>query len=95
MAFVPPIPAGMSLPEFSHRLWGIGLEDAEERLKTITRAEIVELGMNIELTQWWLEFYKSESMRERGLPTSAARVKLLERCYQLLTTSDHNVENLE
>lgn len=84
MSAIPPIPQGLTASEFGDRLWGTGPNEARERLSRLTREELLELGLTYNLARQWRNFYDVQSKRRRGLPTSLERVKLLERCMELL-----------
>jgi hypothetical protein len=75
----------MTLRQFGQRLWGIGVGDAESRLTSIKRDELLQMGLNRELAQWWHQFYLTEARRGRGLPASIQRARLLEKCIELLS----------
>jgi len=78
------VPAGMTLQEFGARLWGRGEEGALLRLKNITRDELLQLEMTCEKAEILRDFYLQAATREEGLPTSPIRVKLMEKCVELL-----------
>lgn len=88
MSSIPPVPPGITLSEFGEKLWGTGPEAAKQRLAEITRAELVQLGLTCGIARLWRDFYQRQATQELGLPTSAIRVKLLEKCLNLLDCPD-------
>jgi hypothetical protein len=88
MSSIPPVPPGITLSAFGEQLWGTGPEAAKQRLAEITREELVQLGLTCGIARLWRNFYQQQAMRVRGLPTSAIRVQLLEKCLILLDCPD-------
>ena len=84
MSAIPPISEGLTVSEFGDRLWGTGPDEAREQLSRLNRERLLELGLTYDLARQWHDFYDLASKRERGLPTSVVRVKLLARCMELL-----------
>jgi hypothetical protein len=74
----------MTLAQFGKFLWGRGAEGARRRMDTITREELVKVGVDCEVAKSWRDWYAAEVTRRRGLPASAVRVQLMEKCLQLL-----------
>lgn len=74
----------MTPAQFGKFLWGRGAEGARRRIDTITREELVKVGVDCEVATFWRDRYAAEVTRRRGLPTSAVRVQLMEKCLQLL-----------
>ncbi|MCO6458210.1 MAG: hypothetical protein J5I93_23135 [Pirellulaceae bacterium] len=81
----PPVPPGMTLPQFGKALWGVGDDDAVAQTTAITLEQLTNLGLTLALAELWREFYERECIRGRGLPTSRARADLLKRCTELLS----------
>ena len=77
-------PPGMTQSEFGLRLWGRGRPDAERRWHTISRNELVEIGLECEMARFWREFYREELLRGRGGDTAEPRMRLMEKCMALL-----------
>lgn len=84
MSTALPIPPGMTLEEFGHRLWGVGANDAQVSLHNITRDELEKLGVDRPMLEAWRQFYCEQVVRKRGRPTSEIRLQLIERCLELL-----------
>ena len=74
----------MTPSQFGKVLWGRGAVGAQRRMNTVTREELVKIGVDCELAKFWRDRYAAEVKRRRGLPTSAVRVQLMEKCLQLL-----------
>jgi hypothetical protein len=65
-------------------LWGTGPQGAIERLETISRQELEQLGLTYEIAKLWRDFYFDQTTRGRGMPTSSKRIELFNKCLQLL-----------
>jgi hypothetical protein len=74
----------MTLAEFGSRLWGIGPDDAASRIKTITKAELDELHVTVEMAEEWRAWYLDAASHNEGLPTSPLRAALLQRSIDVL-----------
>jgi len=74
----------MTLTEFGERLWGVGPDGAGDSLAGITLEKLNHLGVTQEIAKMWRDFYFEQSVQRRGMPTSALRVELLDKCLELL-----------
>ena len=85
---VPPksIFGGMTFQDWGKNIvrWGTGAKDARDRIGTITKAEIKELGISNTQVRATIDFYKNEMIRNPGNATADARVKLMEHILSLL-----------
>jgi len=77
-------PAGMSQGEFGDCMWGNRPEDARNRWRTITRQELVDIGLDCEMAKYWREFYRDQYIRNKGGASARPRWRLMKRCSQLL-----------
>ncbi len=64
--------------------WGVGARGAAARTTSITKAEIQRMGMNREVAQYWLNFYRNAVDGGRGAATAPERIKLMERILELV-----------
>jgi hypothetical protein len=81
---VPPTPGGMSLPQFGNVMkWGTRKE-ALQRIKTLTKEELVQNGVTKEIAEKWRDFYINEAKRT-GNPSAGPRAKLMQRAVELLS----------
>jgi hypothetical protein len=78
----------MTISEFGKRLWGRGEQDAQRRIDSISREELTAMGLSAELAREWRDYYQREVIRQRGLPTSHVRLKLLEKSLELLSSKE-------
>lgn len=74
----------MTQRQFGNWLWGTGLDQAIQRSEAVTRDELDSKNVTLEIVRCWHEFYAKEVTRQRGLPTSWVRARLLEKCVMLL-----------
>lgn len=77
-------PEGMSQGEFGNWMWGNIPEDARHRWRTITRQELVDIGVNFEMANFWREFYRIQYVRKKGGDSARPRWRLMKRCMRLL-----------
>ena len=86
MANVPMTPGGGDMASFGLAMgWGSGSESARERMATITREQLQQIGMTRELAIAWRGFY-DEVQRQNPLnPSAAGRRDLMQRVIELLT----------
>jgi len=83
----PPIPAGCkSLREFGTTImrWGTGSAAARARLATLTRDELEQAGVTLEIAEAWRDFYQREMSLNPRNPSAAGRAELLRRAAELL-----------
>ena len=78
------VPPGMTLREFGLRLWGRGEDGALLRQETMTREELLQLELTPEKAEMLRDFYARRAALRKGLPASERRVKLMEKCIELL-----------
>lgn len=64
--------------------WGVGARGAIARTASITKDDLVKMGMNKEVATYWLNFYKNAKDLGRGAATAPERIKLMERILELL-----------
>jgi len=74
----------MKLREFGLRLWGRGESGARMRLSSITREELLQLGLNQQKAEVLRDFYQRKAVQGLGLPASPIRAQLMEKCIALL-----------
>lgn len=85
---IPPTPHNMSLPEFGQGVigWGTGPQDAEKRLKHVTKADVENMkqaGLTVEIAKTWQNFYKNETQRNASNPTAPLRAQLMKKIIDL------------
>ena len=82
----PPTPRGMTLREFGVRVmrWGTGDDAARERIRTLTREELAQVGLTQEMAAAWRDFYRQELDRNPRNPSAAGRAELMQRAVDLL-----------
>lgn len=85
---LPPTPNNMTLPEFGKGIigWGSGPEGAENRLNTLTKADVEKYktqDVTLEMIQTWHMFYNNETQRNAGNPTAPLRAQLMKKIMEL------------
>ena len=64
--------------------WGRG-DQARTRAKTLTREELLQRGVTLEIAQAWRDFYENETRRNRANQSATARAELMDRALTLLS----------
>jgi hypothetical protein len=83
---LPSLPPGVSRAEFGQNImrWGSGDAAARERMSTLTREELIEAGVTLEMAREWRELYLREKARNPNNPSAAGRADLMQRTVELL-----------
>ncbi len=86
MPKAPDVPEGLHIAEFGFKVmrWGTGDASARERMSVLTRSELVEAGVTIEIARSWRDFYLSEVARVSRNPSARGRADLMQRALELL-----------
>jgi hypothetical protein len=68
--------------------WGTFDETARRRASAITREEVVQLGITIELAHAWRDFYVNVVRETPRNPSARGRIEPMQRIIELLETVD-------
>jgi hypothetical protein len=84
----PPVPEGYNPSTFGSDLirWGVGAADAEARLSTVNKADVVQMtdkGLSKEMAKNWKDFYKSQEIHGRGKDVAGPRADLMQKILDL------------
>lgn len=76
----------MTQREFGKRImqWGTGDDAARARIGTLTRVDLVQIGLTQEMAAAWRDFYLHELARNPRNPSAAGRAELMQRAADLL-----------
>ena len=87
MRWPPDVPGGLTRDEFGSKIvrWGNGDAAARERIATLTRDELVRVGVTLEMALEWRDFYRRELYRNPSNPSAAGRAELMQRAVDLLS----------
>ena len=83
------VPPGLSPSEFGRKLkWGRGNDGARERMKTLTRRELEEIGLNVQMALNWAKAYEAVAQIMPDNPSAAGRTELMRHAAGLLQGDD-------
>ena len=90
MPKAPDVPKGLNVAEFGFKVmrWGTGDEAARERRGTLTRNELVDLDVTVQMAREWRDFYRNEIIRNPKNPSARGRIDLMQRAIELLEATD-------
>jgi len=86
----PDTPRGIPKNVFGEQVmrWGTKDAAARERIKNLTRAELVAGGVTARMAREWAEFYENEVIRIPRNPSARGRAELMRHAQQLLESQD-------
>ena len=64
--------------------WGKGAADAAALRGSIAAADLKAAGITLPVLRYWREFYAGAVIGNRGIDTAVERLKLMQRCIELL-----------
>lgn len=63
---------------------GSAIEEARDRMKTLTREELEKKGITKDMAEKWRDFYQQEAARNPNNPSATGRAELMQRAVDLL-----------
>ena len=90
MPDAPDTPRGITKNVFGEQVmrWGTKDAAARERMRTLTRAELVAAGVTAKTARDWAEFYENEIVRIPRNPSARGRAELMRYAQQLLESQN-------
>ena len=86
MPIPPDVPEGMTRNVFGTEVmkWGGSDAQARQRIQTLTREELVEKKVTLQMVREWRDFYRDEVVRVPRNPSARGRAELMARAVELL-----------